>query len=206
MSTTVVSRIPRRTGLLILLLAYAGFVALGLSNSIMGVAWPSMRTTFGLPLDALGVLLIGNTTGYMIASAVSGRLMAIMNVGTLLAGGCGLAAAALLATGGAPSWPVLVVLGFAAGLSGGAIDGSLNAYAAANFSPRAMNWLHACFGIGATLGPAIMTAVIVYGLSWRVGYGIVGAVQLVLALCFIFTRQLWGAPAQRSADPEPVRG
>src|SRR5215212_799935 len=206
MSTTVSSRAPRRAGLLILLLAYAGFIALGLSNSIMGVAWPSIRNTFGQPLDALGLLLIGNTIGYMIASAVSGRLMALMNVGTLLAGGCGLAAAALLATGGAPSWPVLVVLGFAAGLSGGAIDGSLNAYAAANFSPRAMNWLHACFGIGATLGPAIMTAVIVYGLSWRVGYGIVGAVQLVLALCFIFTRRLWSTPAQRSADPEPVRG
>ena len=118
MSTTVSLRTPRRVGLLILLLAYAGFIALGLSNSVMGVAWPSIRSTFGLPLDALGVLLIGNTAGYMLASAVSGRLMAIMNVGTLLAGGCGLAAAALLATGSAPAWPVLVVLGFAAGLSG----------------------------------------------------------------------------------------
>jgi fucose permease len=206
MSSTLSSRTPRRAGLLILLLAYAGFVALGLSNSIMGVAWPSIRSTFGLPLDALGVLLIGNTIGYMIASAISGRLMAIMNVGTLLAGGCGLAAAALLATGGAPAWPVLVVLGFTAGLSGGAIDGSLNAYAAAHFSPRAMNWLHACFGIGATLGPAIMTGVIVYGLSWRVGYLIVGALQLALALCFVFTRQLWSDPAPSSTYSEPVRG
>src|SRR3954451_235323 len=206
MSNTVSSRAPRRAGLLILLLAYAGFVALGLSNSLMGVAWPSMRTTFGLPLDALGVLLIGNTTGYMIASAVSGRLMALMNVGTLLAVGCGLAAAALLSTGAAPSWPMLVVLGFAAGLSGGAIDGSLNAYAAAHFSPRAMNWLHACFGIGATLGPAIMTGVIVYGLSWRVGYVIVGALQLALALCFAFTRQSWRDPAPNATDPAPVHG
>ena len=77
MSTTVSSRAPRRAGLLILLLAYAGFVALGLSNSLMGVAWPSIRNTFGLPLDALGMFLIGNTTGYMLASAVSGRLMAL---------------------------------------------------------------------------------------------------------------------------------
>src|SRR5215213_10996111 len=130
MSTNVASRAPRRVGLLILLLAYAGFVALGLSNSLTGVAWPSIRTTFGLPLDALGVLLIGNTTGYMIASAVSGRLMALLNVGILLAGGCGLAAAAMLATSAAPAWPVLVVLGFVTGLSGGAIDGGLNAYAA----------------------------------------------------------------------------
>ena len=206
MTASVSSRAPRRAGLLILVLAFAGFIALGLSNSITGVAWPSIRNTFGLPLDGLGVLLIGNTIGYMLASAVSGRLMALMNVGTLLACGCGLAAVAMLATSGAPSWPVLVVLGFAAGLSGGAIDGSLNAYAAAHFSPRSMNWLHACFGVGATLGPAIMTGVIYYDLSWRVGYGIVGTVQLALALCFVLTRQLWRDPAPSAADPAPVRG
>jgi fucose permease len=172
----------------------------------MGVAWPSVRSTFGQPLDALGIFLIGNTSGYMIASALSGRLMARMSAGTMLALGCGLAAIALVATGGAPSWPVLVGLGFVAGLSGGAIDGGLNAYAAAHFSPRAMNWLHACFGIGATLGPAIMTGAIVYGLGWRAGYWIVGVAQLALALCFGFTRQLWRDGAPHSAGAGPVRG
>src|SRR5262249_54619316 len=206
MMQRISSQAPRRAGLLILLLAYAGFVALGLSNSLMGVAWPSIRATFGLPLDALGVLLTGSTIGYMLASAVSGRLMALINVGTLLAGGCGLAAAGLLASGSAPSWPVLVALGFVAGLSGGAIDGSLNAYAAEHFSPRAMNWLHAFFGIGATLGPAILTGVIVYGLSWRVGYWIVGTVQLALALCFVLTRQLWRDPVPHSAEARPAHG
>jgi fucose permease len=196
----------RRAGLLILLLAYAGFIALGLSNSLMGVAWPSIADTFGQPLEALGVFLIGNTTGYMIASAFSGRLLARMSAGTMLALSCCLAAAALLAAGSSPSWPALVALGFVSGLSGGAIDGGLNAYAAAHFSPRAMNWLHACFGIGATLGPAIMTGVIANGLSWRVGYWIVGAVQLALALCFGFTRQLWSDPAPRSAEGQTVRG
>src|SRR3954454_18032857 len=101
---------------------------------------------------------------------------------------------------------MLAELGFAAELSGGAIDRSLIAYAAAHFSPRAMNWLPACFGIGATLGPAIMTGVIGYGLSWRVGYGIGGAMQLTLALCFVLTRQLWRAPAPSAADSAPVRG
>src|SRR5262245_18868503 len=194
-----------RAGLLILVLAYAGFIGLGLANSLMGVAWPSIRVTFGQPLDALGIFLIGNTAGYMIASAFSGRLLARMSAGTMLALSCALGAISLLAAGGAPSWPALVVVGFAAGLSGGAIDGGLNAYAAAHFSPRAMNWLHASFGIGATLGPAIMTAVIVSGLGWRVGYAIAGAALLALALCFGFTRRLWNDSAPHSAGGEPVR-
>src|SRR5689334_9343208 len=119
----------RRTGLLILALAYVGFIGLGLANSLMGVAWPSVRQTFGLPVDALGILLIANTVGYMIASAASGRLMSILNAGTLLALSCGGAAASLLASGSAPFWLLLVALGFTSGLSGGAIDGGLNAYA-----------------------------------------------------------------------------
>jgi len=51
-----------------------------------------------------------------------------------------------------------------------------------------------------------MTGVIVYGLSWRIGYLIVGAVQLAMALCFIFTRQLWRDQAPNATDPQPVRG
>lgn len=197
-------QITRRSGLLILLLAYTGFVGLGLVNSLMGVAWPSVRQTFGLPVDALGILLIANTVGYMIASAVSGRLMSILNAGMLLALSCGGAAVSLLASGSAPFWLLLVALGFTSGLCGGAIDGGLNAYAAAHFSPRAMNWLHACFGIGATLGPAIMTTVIATGLGWRAGYWIVGAAQLGLAACFLLTRQLWGAAPSTGDAASPA--
>jgi fucose permease len=205
MNDTLAPTSTRRTGLLILLLAYAGFIGLGLVNSLLGVAWPSIRGTFGLPVDALGLLLIGNTIGYMAASAASGRLLARLSAGTMLALSCGLAAVSLLAAGSAPAWPVLVALGFVSGLSGGAIDGGLNAYAAVHFSPRAMNWLHACFGIGATLGPAIMTAVLAGGLSWRAGYWIVSLVQLALALCFGATRSLWRDSDTPSAAAQPVR-
>jgi fucose permease len=185
-----------------LLLAYASFVALGMVNSLVGVAWPSIRATFGLPLDALGVFLVANTAGYMLASAVSGRLMAALNTGALLAGCCGLAGLALLGIGVAPAWAVVVVLGGVVGLSGGAIDGGMNAYAAAYFSPQVMNWLHACFGIGATLGPAIMTASVAGGLSWRVGFVIVAVAQLALAIAFGLTRRLWDRPAPAVGAPE----
>jgi len=202
----VEARGARRAGLLILVLAYTGFVGLGLINSLMGVAWPSIRDTFGLPLDALGVLLIGSTAGYMLASGVSGRLMSLLNTGTLLALSCCVAAVAVLGSGSAPVWLLLVALGFISGLSGGAIDGGLNAYAAAHFSPRAMNWLHACFGIGATIGPAIMTAAVTSGWSWRAGFWIVGAALLALAACFALTRQLWNGTSATAGAVQHMSG
>jgi len=39
---------------LLLILAFVAFISLGLPDGLIGVAWPSMRQSFGLPLDALG--------------------------------------------------------------------------------------------------------------------------------------------------------
>ncbi|HEU5015906.1 MAG TPA: MFS transporter [Roseiflexaceae bacterium] len=193
---------PRRRLLLTIVLAYAGFVALGLANSVMGVAWPSVRATFGMPIDALGIVLIGNTAGYMIASASSGRLIARLHMSVVLALSCGIVAVSLIGSGSAPAWLVLVLLSFTTGLGAGAIDAGLNAYAAEHFSARAMNWLHACFGIGATLGPAIMTAAVASPVGWRAGFWAIGIVQLVLAIGFSFTRSLWQRPGIHS-DTHP---
>ena len=75
-----------------------------------------------------------------------------------------------------------------------------------------VNWLHACYGIGATSGPVIMTSVLTAGLPWQWGYGIVGMGQLVLALCFGLTRTWWPAataardtPAHTHVRPAPSR-
>jgi fucose permease len=85
----------------------------------------------------------------------------------------------------------MVALGILLGLGAGAIDAGLNTYAAMHFSPRTVNWLHACYGIGATMGPAIMTRVLMADLPWQWGYGLVGIGQLVLAVCFVQTRTWW---------------
>src|SRR5690349_18154096 len=73
---------------LLIALAYAGFISLGMPDGLLGVAWPSMRASFGLPVNALGLLLVFSTTGYLLSSVSSGWLLARMNVGGLLAVSC----------------------------------------------------------------------------------------------------------------------
>jgi fucose permease len=90
----------------------------------------------------------------------------------------------------------MVGLGLLAGLGAGAIDAGLNTYAAENFSPRTVNWLHASFGLGAATGPIVMSSVISAGQSWRLGYLIGGVAQLILASCFAFTRNQWHTHAE----------
>jgi fucose permease len=172
-------------------LAALAFVSLGLPDGLVGVAWPSIRASFGLELDALGALLVSATAGYVASSFSSGHLLGRLNLGTVLAVSCGLTAAALLGYASAPAWPAMLAFGAVLGLGSGAIDAALNTYVATHHGPRMLNWLHACFGIGAASGPLIMTTVLESGSSWRHGYTIVGMAQLVLASCFVLTFRSW---------------
>ena len=181
-------------GLLLIGLAYLGFVSLGLPDGLHGVAWPFIRATFHLPLDALGTLLVMFTIGYLLSSFSSGRLLAHMNVGALLAFSCLLMAISLAGYALTPRWLWMVALGTVAGAGSGAIDAGLNTYAATHFSPRTVNWLHACYGVGAAIGPVIMTTVLNAGHSWRWGYAIVAMSQLAMAMAFGLTRNLWTTP------------
>mgnify|MGYP001301441265 CR=1 FL=1 len=197
-SATTAAPARQRPGLLVGL-AYAAFISLGLPDGLTGVAWPSIREGFGLPLSALGALATSSTIGYLLSSFSAGRLLARLGVGWLLTLSSLASAVSLLGYGLAPLWAVMVALGLVAGLGAGAIDAGLNTYAAEEFSPRTMNWLHAAFGLGAAAGPLLMSAVIAAGLSltgdagdsWRTGYLIVGAALLLLTGCFALTRGEW---------------
>lgn len=188
-------------------LAFLAFVSLGLPDGLLGVSWPSMRGDLGVPLDALGLLAAVQTAGYLTSSFLSGRVLRVQPIGTVLALSTLAAAVALLGFALTPAWPLLLAFGFLAGLGGGAVDAGLNAYGARHFSARTLNWLHAFFGLGTTLGPLIVTAVLGSGNVWRWSYVIVGAAQLALALTFFLTRRRWvtaTAPDGESAAPVPA--
>jgi fucose permease len=185
---------PQTSSHLLIGLAYVGFVSLGLPDGLLGVAWPSIRTFFHLPLDALGALLVMFPAGYLGSSFSSGYLLARLSVGTLLALSCLATAISLLGYALTPQWWIM------GGLGAGAIDAGINTYAATHYSARTVNWLHACYGIGAAGGPVIMTSVLSAGHPWQWGYRIVGIGQIILAVCFGLTHTWWQLPA-RTASP-----
>jgi fucose permease len=136
---------------------------------------------------------------------LSGPLMARLGVGNILAVSCAMTGAGLIGYTLAPAWWIMVLLGVVAGLGAGAIDAGLNTYVAANFGEGLMQWLHACYGIGVTLGPIIMTIALTTQNSWRLGYRIVGGFQLGLAACFALTLPLWNQKETPVGSEEPKR-
>ncbi|WP_327031872.1 MFS transporter [Micromonospora ureilytica] len=198
------STAPARPRASLLLLAYLGFVSLGLPDGLLGVGWPSIRSDFGVPTEAVGWVLTAGTVGYLTSSVLAGFTLARVGVGVLLAGSTLLASLALTGYAVSPVLAVLVGCALLLGLGSGAVDSGLNAYAAGAFGPRHMNWLHAFFGLGVAIGPLIMTAALSAGLAWRWGYGIVAAAQLVLATAFALTVRAWrrDVPASTAVSAE----
>lgn len=196
---------PHKPLLGLILLAYAAFIALGMPDGLLGIAWPSMRTRFGVPLDALGILLFAGTSGYLVSSFFSGKLISWMGVGRLLVSSCMLTGAALIGYALVPHWWMLTFLGIFSGLGAGAIDAGLNTYVAENFNEGLMQWLHASYGAGVMLGPLIMTYALTTLNSWRPGYWIVGGVQLLMATAFIVTLPLWKHKTDSPDEPHQTR-
>ncbi|MCA9903515.1 MAG: MFS transporter [Anaerolineae bacterium] len=161
-------------------------------GAMLGIVWsPHIRETFSLDLDAVGTLFVTVSIGYFVASFISGRLFSRLNIGLLLAAGCVLAALAFAGYAIAPTWTVIVLLGLVAGFGGGILDGGMNIYFAAHFDSRLMNWLHACFGIGSTIAPFIITIVLANQGSWRIGYWLIAGMYLLVAALFFITRARW---------------
>ena len=69
----------------------------------------------------------------------------------------------------------------------------LNSYVAVHHGPRLLNLMHAGFGIGATIGPLAIAALLGTDLSWRVVYVGMAMVWLVVAVAFVLRRHRWVA-------------
>lgn len=182
----------------VLTLAYIAFLMLGLPTGLLGVAWPTMRADFALPLDAMGLLLISSTVGYSLASFFIARLIKRFGIGSLLIFSSLASAVALFGYPLAPAWSVIVGIGALAGFGSGVLDAGVNTYLAAEYQESEMQWLHAFFGIGATLSPIIMTASLSQFVSWRPGYIFVGTLMVMMGGAFRLTYSAWKAPQPAS--------
>lgn len=184
--------------LALLMLVYAAFVSMGLPDGILGAAWPQMRAELGVALNDNWPMLALGTCGSALSNFSSGLLLRRLGVSKVLLLTTFLTAAVILGYSLAGSFAVLAGLGFFLGLGNGAVDAGLNHFAAAKLSSRHMNWLHAFWGVGVSLGTLLLSAAIALGGTWRRAYLVIALVQLALALGFVKSRKL--LPSEHEAQ------
>ncbi len=176
---------------LLLFIIYLGYISLGLPDTVLGVAWPVMRYDLHKSVEWAGILGMIIILGSSVSGFSSGFFINRIPAGVLLMVSCFMTGVSLLGFGLAPAFWVILFLAIPLGLGGGCIDAAMNSFIARHYSSRHMNWLHGCWGVGATIGPVIMTSIIAAGHGWRGGYGTISAIQLTLGVIFLFTLKLW---------------
>ena len=185
------------------MLANLAFFSIALPDSTLGVAWPSMRLSFGQPIGAAGLVPPFGVAATLVSTVVAGRLVSRIGIGRLLAAGTLLSAIALVVTATSTTFAQFLVSVVLGGLSGGAIDVTLNAYAARRFGPRRINLLHASYVVGAATSPLLVTIALQTGAGWRLPYALIAALQLALAVVFTLTARRW-QPGTTAAHPDPA--
>jgi fucose permease len=178
--------------LIVVIVAYLMFIVLGFPDGMLGVAWPSMMRDFRVQNAQMGTLLLAATVGFLLTSFNTGRLIRWFDVSNLLVVSSLVRGVGLLGMAFAPQWPWLVAASFIFGLGSGAIDGGMNTYFAMRIrSARLMNWLHASFGLGATIGPILLTTLFSLGILWRWGYVLVAGLQVAVGLAIFLRAGEW---------------
>ena len=191
---------------ILLAIIYLAFISLGLPDSLLGAAWPTMHLYFDVPISYAGWASMIIAACTIVSSLLSDRMTRRLGTGRVTAISVGMTAAALFGFSISRAYWMLLLWAVPYGLGAGSVDAALNNYVALHYKSRHMSWLHCFWGLGASIGPAIMGAAITRGMGWSGGYRIISVMQVVLTAILVLSLPLWKnrSDAAKSETGKPM--
>ena len=191
---------------LLLAVIYLSFISLGLPDSLLGSAWPSMYGQFHVPVSYAGIISMIIAIGTIISSLESDRLTRRLGPGKVTAISVGMTAFALFGFSISSSFWMLCLWAVPYGLGAGSVDAALNNYVALHFASRHMSWLHCMWGVGASLGPYIMGYALTGGNHWNMGYRYIALLQMILTVILLISLPLWKTKRMQGSGNDNMTG
>jgi fucose permease len=170
------------------LLSFAAFISIGIAEGGLGVLLPSILSTYRLTPATVTLLFISQVTGYVVAAFTSSLISSRLGLARMLLFASVTLTSALITYALTPYWFVMVAGGTLLGLGIGLIDAGINAYIVnEQRNAHLIGVLHAFYGIGALLGPAVATTLLLQGVGWRLIYLVFAAVVGLLVAGVLWT-------------------
>ncbi len=180
---------------LLLLIIYLSFISLGLPDGLLGSAWPAMYKNISVPLHYAGIISMIIAGGAVVSSLFSGKIINRIGTGIITFISVFMTSIALIGFSLSHDFGLLCFWAIPLGLGAGTVDSALNNYVALHYKAKHMNWLHCFWGVGASIGPLIMSAYLVNGNTWTQGYRTVGIIQFCLVIVLLISLPLWSKNA-----------
>lgn len=177
--------------MLLLLIIYLSFIALGLPDSLFGTSWPIIHHQFNLPLSYAGIVTITISLGTIVSSLLSERLTKKFGAGLVTTISVTMTAIALIGFSFSTNFFMLILFAIPLGLGAGSVDAALNNYVALHYKAKHMSWLHCFWGIGASISPYIMGFFLAKNEHWDLGYLTVGIIQIIISILLFISLPLW---------------
>jgi fucose permease len=187
------------------MIIYISFISLGLPDSLLGSAWPSMYNLLNVPLHYAGFISMIIAGGTVISSIFSEKIIRRFGTGIVTAVSVLMTAAALIGFSLSHIFMALCFCAIPLGLGAGSVDAALNNYVALNYKSRHMSWLHCFWGVGASIGPLIISAYLLHRNSWNLGYRTIGIIQFCLVVILFISLPLWkNKTTQETSIQQPI--
>ena len=175
----------------LLAIIYLCFISLGLPDSLLGAAWPTIYQEFNVPMSYAGIISVTVSLATIISSLLSDKLTKRFTPGLVTVFSIILSAIALLGFALSNSFWMLLLFAVPYGFGAGGIDACLNNYVALHYKSKHMSWLHAMWGLGTVISPYIMGYALTGGAGWNQGYLIVSLIQFALSIIVICSIPKW---------------
>lgn len=169
---------------------YLAFISLGLPDSAIGSAWPTMAPSLGAGISWVGVVTMIISAGTIVSSLMSVRVVERFGTGRVTVMSVVLTAAALMGFSQSQAFWQLCLWAAPYGLGAGAVDAALNAFVAVHYESQHMSWLHCMWGVGASGGPMVMAQCLERS-TWSLGFLVLGGIQVGIALVLTLSLPLW---------------
>lgn len=176
---------------MLLAIIYLAFISLGLPDSLLGAAWPIMYLEFDVPVSCAGIISIITCAGTIISSLGSDRLTRRFGAGLVTAVSVLLTAGGLFGFSQSRSFWMLCLAAVPYGFGAGGVDAALNNYVAVHYASRHMSWLHCMWGVGASIGPYVMSYALAAEHGWGMGYRTISVFQIILTAVLFISLPLW---------------
>ena len=141
-------------------LAYSCMLMVGINSGWIGPFIPEISRTVHLPIERVGLIVSAAAAGSLISVLVAGEINQQLSAQKILIGAMALFTAGLAGLAASPGLMGLLCAGFLLGLANGGIDIGANALIVELNRERlasALNYLHVLFGVGALLGPLMVS-------------------------------------------------
>jgi fucose permease len=163
------------------------YLAFAMPIAMLGVAWPDIREPVARGSGELGILVAGYGLGRLSTAGSSGVLLRALRFERAL-----LVSAIALAAGTAwvatcPVWPHMIVAFITVGMTTGVLESLGSRFMVVTASARSAGLLAGSYGVGGTIGPALVAL----SGRWQLAYAVSSVMTLLAGAVLLAPSLRW---------------